>query len=114
ISEQAGLNLVVTEKPVDEFTRQPLLPSRQHSLGPGVAVGDLNGDGLDDVIVGGVVGFPRQVLLQDGPRHRASGKPVFANDAQVSDASILIFEANGDGIPDVLVTRGGVNASASD
>jgi hypothetical protein len=36
----------------DDFQRQPLLPKKLSQLGPGVAWGDLDGDGSDDLIIG--------------------------------------------------------------
>jgi len=39
------------DEPFDDFQRQPLLPKKLSQLGPGVAWGDLDGDGWDDLIV---------------------------------------------------------------
>ena len=41
------------DEPFDDFARQPLLPRRLSTLGPGVAWADLDGDGYDDLAVGG-------------------------------------------------------------
>ena len=40
------------DEPFDDFQRQPLLPKKLSQLGPGIAWGDLDGDGWDDLIVG--------------------------------------------------------------
>ncbi len=40
------------EEPFDDYARQPLLPRKLSQLGPGLAWGDLNGDGLEDLAVG--------------------------------------------------------------
>ena len=47
------LNHTHHETGFPDFERQPLLPKRLSELGPGVCWGDVNGDGWDDLIVGG-------------------------------------------------------------
>jgi hypothetical protein len=41
------------ELPFDDFERQPLLPRKLSQLGPGLAWWDLDGDGWDDLAIGG-------------------------------------------------------------
>src|SRR5690606_29801245 len=106
ISDQAGLAVAMTEKVVDEFADQPLLPARQHALGPSLAVGDLDADGMDDVIVGGVAGQPRRLLRQVGTKHVFLDDPVAAGAGEVPDAGVLVLEADGDGRPDLFIVKG--------
>jgi hypothetical protein len=40
------------EEPFDDFQRQPLLPKKLSQLGPGIAWGDIDGDGWDDLVIG--------------------------------------------------------------
>jgi enediyne biosynthesis protein E4 len=47
------LGHVHEDAPFDDFQRQPLLPRRLGGLGPGVSWQDLDGDGRDDLLVGG-------------------------------------------------------------
>jgi hypothetical protein len=114
ISTQASLSLAVSEQPVDEFATQPLLPRRQQTVGPSLAVADLDDDGVDDVIVGGVAGQPFRVTLQIGRQHLPGGNPVLLSAARVADAAIVVFDANGDGQRDLLVAKGGVSHPADD
>ncbi len=53
----------------DDFGRQLLLPRRLSQLGPGVAWYDLNGDGKDDLVVGGGRGISLGVYLNAGDGH---------------------------------------------
>jgi len=54
------------DPPYDDFSRQLLLPRRFSQLGPGVAWCDLDGDGRDDLIIGGGRGTPLGVFLNEG------------------------------------------------
>mgnify|MGYP003871047729 CR=1 FL=1 len=49
----AALGHVHEDAPFDDFERQPLLPRKLSQLGPGVAWWDLDGDGREDLVVGG-------------------------------------------------------------
>jgi enediyne biosynthesis protein E4 len=95
------------DKYVDfDFERNlPMLLSQE---GPPIALADLNGDGLEDVILGGARGFPTQVWL--GQAHQTYIKVEagqLTQFAEFEDTCISIFDANGDGLPDVFIGSGG-------
>jgi enediyne biosynthesis protein E4 len=115
VSGLLNLAIVSSEETVDEVSQQPLLPFRHNRIGPSLAVGDLNGDGRDDVLLGGTAKVPASVVRSEtGGRYSASEKLPVSNPAAaaVNDGPVLIFDANGDGANDLLLTKGGVSLPA--
>jgi hypothetical protein len=66
--EDAGplINHIHHENEFDDFARQPLLPNRFSQLGPGVSWHDLNGDSLEDLMIGSGQGGRPGVFLNNG------------------------------------------------
>lgn len=96
------------ENTTNDFKRQPLLPNSISFSGPCLAKADVNGDGLEDVYVGGHNGQPGALYLQqnDG-KFTAKANAAFAADQKSTDAAALFVDANNDGKPDLYVASGG-------
>lgn len=96
------------ENAFSDLTLQPLLPHYLSAEGPALAVGDVNGDGREDIYLGGAKWQAGQLLLQqaDGT-FRPTPEPAFQADSLFEDVDAAFFDADGDGHPDLYVVSGG-------
>jgi len=91
-----------------DFDRQKLLIGELSTHGPCMAKGDLNGDGTEDLFIGGAAGQAASVYLQGKNGQFTAAKiPAFEEDKASEDADAALFDADGDGDLDLYVASGG-------
>ncbi len=103
-----GLDFTHIENEHDDYEVEVLLPHSQSHLGPFSAVGDVNGDGLEDIFFGGAKGQSGVIYLQNSKRKfNKTNMPVLEKDKLSEDMDALFFDADGDNDLDLYVVSGG-------
>ena len=103
-----GLTYRHRENDWEDLNREVLIPANLSAEGPALAVGDVNGDGLDDVFVGSATDQVSQLFIQlPGGSFSAASSPVLLGDRYTEDVDAAFFDADGDGDQDLYVVRGG-------
>jgi hypothetical protein len=101
--------LAATQQPneINDFKRQPQLVTPLSFVGPCMAKGDVNGDGLEDVFVGGDGHEAGALFIQQRGGKYIKNQQPFVADKESQDADAVFFDANGDGHTDLYVVSGG-------
>lgn len=97
----------VQEDYVDFFQNQRIIQHKFSQLGPCMARGDLDGDGKDDLFIGGSAQSPSVVFLYKGDRFEQSAFEGLTGQKQCLESDIAIFDADQDGDNDLAALSGG-------
>ncbi|MEP7107138.1 MAG: VCBS repeat-containing protein [Ferruginibacter sp.] len=111
ITDSLNIHFIHKQNDFIDFNIQKLLPHKLSEYGPGLAVGDIDGNGLDDMIIGGTFTYSAQLFLQQ-PGHRFIQRALLPGENNSikpigDDLGLLLFDADGDGDPDLYISRGG-------
>lgn len=114
VTAAAGLNFKHEENTFNDFESWPLNPWKLTDLGPLLAKGDVNGDGLDDVYIGNAFDKSGVLYVQTASRtFKPIARDVWEADKIYEDHGALFFDADGDKDLDLFVVSGGSEATST-
>jgi enediyne biosynthesis protein E4 len=111
-------NLVPPFKPrendVIDFNIQRTLPHKFTQSGPGLAVGDVNNDDLEDFVVGGAAGYPTTVFIQTASEKFIKKNIQLPSETKIEeDEGLLLFDADNDLDLDLYIVSGSIEPATS-
>ena len=102
-----GIDFVHQENDFTDFLVQKLIPYQRSDRGSATAVGDLNGDGKEDIFFGSSKGKKAAIYYQHGTGFSKKGVIGIEKDSVFEDASAVIGDFNNDHANDLYVASGG-------
>ncbi len=116
VTDSVNIHYKQQERDYIDFNVQKLLPHKLSEYGPALAVGDIDGNGLDDIVTGGSAFYSAQIFLQQ-PNGKFIQKALLndidAKNKIADDEGILLFDADGDGDLDLYICSGGYENAAN-
>lgn len=92
---------------IDFYYYQTIIPHKFSQIGPRMQKGDLNGDGLLDIIIGSTNTLPTMVYLRNGDIYTRAEMEGLTNQKSIPESDFAIFDADGDGDNDIVALAGG-------
>ena len=107
VSKKLGINYTHEEQDVIDFNIQYTLPHKLSQNGPCLAGGDLNGDGLQDFIIGSAANYSPAIYFQT--KKGTFNKEILYNDQSLTkyeETAIEVFDIDNDEDMDIYLATG--------
>ncbi|MCW5911195.1 MAG: VCBS repeat-containing protein [Cyclobacteriaceae bacterium] len=104
---ETGIMFRHQQRDIIDFNIQRTIPHKFSQFGPALAVGDVNGDGLEDLYVGGSTGIEGRFFIQNKDGKYTPGQKIMGSTRSTEETGALLFDFDNDGDLDLYLARGG-------
>lgn len=109
VGKKYGIVFKHAEDDKIDFNVQRTLPHKFTQSGPGIAVGDVNGDKLEDFVIGGSTSYTTSIFLQKPNDTFINAQKIARNEEKKEeDEALLLFDADGDHDLDLYIVSGSI------
>ncbi len=106
VSEELGLSYLHEEQDKIDFNIQRTIPHKLSQYGPSLAAGDVNGDQLEDLIIGSSSGFSPKLFIQKSDGNFEE-KPFLTGEPNAfEEMGMLLVDLDNDGDLDLYLVSG--------
>ena len=91
----------------DFFQNQRILQHKFSQIGPCMAKGDIDGDGKEDLVIGGAADAAAAVFLNKGDHFEKGAFEGLTGNRKCAESELLVLDVDGDGDNDVIALAGG-------
>jgi len=111
IKDLETINYKHKENNYVDFNIERLMPFMRSTEGPKMAFGDVNGDGNEDLFIGGSKGNSGKLFINKNNRFLEGNNSVFNTNKASEDGESIFFDADADGDLDLYVCSGSIEFS---